>query len=106
MHRVVVTGIGVICALGKNKEEYWESLKAGRVGIGKIRTTDCSSLRFRNGAEVPDYEPSAFFPGKEVDLMDRFAQFAVIAAREAVHDAALDWNTDIRANTAVEIGRA
>ena len=79
MHRVAVTGIGVICALGRTAEEFGRSLREGRRGIGPIRSADCSTLRFRNGAEVPAYDHHPYFDDKRADFMDRFAQFAVIA---------------------------
>src|SRR3989442_11595531 len=56
--RVVVTGLGVICALGHNLAEVWCALRAGRSGIGPIRSLDVSNLRFQNGAEVREYDRS------------------------------------------------
>ena len=102
--RVVITGVGSICALGHNTCEVWESLKAGRCGIGPIEAPNCGSLRFRNGAEVRGYSHSPYFDDRRADFMDRFAQFAVIAAREAVQDSGIEWTPRLREETAVVTG--
>jgi nodulation protein E len=102
--RVVVTGVGVISALGRNASEFRQALECGRCGIGPIRQTDVSSLRFQNGAEVHDYDPAVYFQGKETDFLDRFAQFAVIAAREAVTDARIEWTSELRERSAIVTG--
>src|SRR5437763_16670532 len=104
MRRVAITGLGVICALGRNTTEFWETLIAGRSGIGPIRSADCSNLRFKNGAEVADYKHHPYFDDKRADFIDRFAQFAVIAAREAVADAAIEWTPELRGETAIVTG--
>ena len=104
MNRVVISGIGVLSSIGKNSPEFWGALKQGRVGIGPIQTADCSSLRFRNGAEVTDYDAAHYFERREGECMDRFAQFAVIAAREAVRDAGLEWTPPLRSCAAVITG--
>jgi nodulation protein E len=87
--RVVVTGIGAISAIGRNVPEMAVSLREGRCGIRPMELVDRSKIRFQNGAEVLDYDPSVYFEGKEATMVDRFAQFAVIAAREAVASAGL-----------------
>jgi len=104
MIRVAITGVGVISGIGKTVPEFWESLQQGRSGIRPIQTADCSTLRFRNGAEVPQYDTSEYFADKQAQFLDRFAQFAVIAAREAVQDAALDWTPALRSDAAVITG--
>jgi nodulation protein E len=85
--RVVVTGIGVISAIGANGAEFWQSLREGRSGIGPIEAVDRTQLRNPNGAEVRGFDPLAHFPRKQADLLDQYAQFALVAAREAVADA-------------------
>jgi nodulation protein E len=72
--------------------------------IGPIRSADCSSIRFKNGAEVADYSHRPYFDDKRADFIDRFAQFAVIAAREAVADAGIDWTPGLREQTAIITG--
>jgi nodulation protein E len=102
--RVVITGIGVISALGSNAREFWQALLEGRSGIGPIQAVEPGVLRFPNGAEVRGYTPSDYFEAKEVDVLDRFAQFAVVAAREAIHEAQLAWTPDLRQRTAIVTG--
>src|SRR5450631_1687510 len=87
MHRrVAITGVGVICAIGCNRDEFWDSLSNGRPGIRPIQSIPAGQLRFPNGAEVQDYQPAQQFEEKDLSLLDRFAQFGTIAAREAVKD--------------------
>ena len=62
MRRVAITGIGVISALGRNRHEFWDSLRAGRSGIAPIEQLDTTRLRFHNGAEVRAYDAKDFFP--------------------------------------------
>ena len=102
--RVVITGIGVISGIGSTRDEFWDSLRCGRPGIRPIQSTDMSQLRFRNGSEVVNYSPTAYFDDKRADFMDRFAQFAVIAAREAVSQAKIEWTEGLRENTAIITG--
>lgn len=102
--RVVVTGIGVVSALGKNAHEFWEALVKGESGIGQIRQLDISALKFKNGAEVRNWAPEEHFESKQLDFIDRFAQFAVVAAREAVADAGIEWSPSLREQTAVVTG--
>jgi len=103
-HRVVVTGVGALSALGRNVPEFWQALIQGRPGIGPIQLVDTSSLRFSNGAEVHQYDPAAHFRNKEADLLDRFAQFAVVAAREAVRDSGIEWTAELRERSAIVTG--
>ncbi len=104
MRRVVVTGIGVISGLGKDRVSFQKALQDGRCGIGPITNTECLDLRFRNGAEVRCYDPADHFSLKEADMIDRFAQFAVVAAREAVCQSGLEWSTELRENAAIVTG--
>src|SRR5437879_10870080 len=100
--RVVVTGLGVICALGHNLAEVWCALRAGRSGIGPIRSLDVSNLRFQNGAEVREYDTGKHF-GSGADLLDRFAQFALISAREAVADSGVTLTPEYATASRAEI---
>src|ERR1022692_4565091 len=104
MVRVAIPGAGAICALGRNASEFAAAISSGRSGIGPIRSTDMSQVRFQNGAEVPDYSHTPYFDDRRADFMDRFAQFAVIAAREAVADAAPEWTPELRENAAIITG--
>jgi nodulation protein E len=104
MRRVVITGTGAISALGRNTTEFAESLRAGRCGIAPIESCDMSQLRFGNGAEVKGYTHAPYFDDRRADFMDRFAQFAVIAAREAVTDAGIQWTPELRETAAIITG--
>jgi nodulation protein E len=104
MRRVAITGLGTICALGRNTAEFAEALREGRPGIGPIESTDTSQLRFQNGAEVKRYSHQPYFDDRRADFIDRFAQFAVIAAREAVEDAGVEWTPELRETAAIITG--
>jgi nodulation protein E len=104
MRRVAITGLGAICALGRTVSECAASLCQGRSGIGPITSTDCSQLRFQNGAEVSAYSHHPYFDDRRADFMDRFAQFAVIAAREAVACAGIRWTPALRETSAIITG--
>src|SRR5579885_1187093 len=104
MQRVAITGMGAICALGRNVPEVAAALCQGRPGIGPIESTDCSQLRFQNGAEVRGYSHQPYFDDRRADFLDRFAQFAVIAAREAVGCAGIEWTPELRERAAIVTG--
>ena len=104
MRRVAITGMGAICALGRNVREVAASLCQGRPGIGPIESADCSQLRFQNGAEVRGYRHQPYFEDRRADFLDRFAQFAVIAAREAVACASVEWTPELRERAAIITG--
>jgi nodulation protein E len=104
MRRVVITGIGAISALGRNAAEFWCSLEHGRSGIAPIESPELSTLRFRNGAEVRGYDSACYFGEKQADYIDRFAQFAVIAAREAIQDSGIEWDQELRESAGIVTG--
>jgi len=84
--RVVITGVGTINALGKNVEETWEGLLAGKSGVDYITHFDASEYPSKIAAEVKNYDPTAYFPKKDAKKLDQYTQFAIIAATEAVED--------------------
>ncbi|NMB02552.1 MAG: beta-ketoacyl-[acyl-carrier-protein] synthase II, partial [Firmicutes bacterium] len=88
MNRVVVTGIGIVSPLG-GKDELWRNLLNGVSGVGRITRFDASSLPVQIGAEVRDFDPTAYMERKEAKRMDRFAQFAVAAAKMSLADAGI-----------------
>jgi len=94
--RVAVTGLGAISALGHDVPCFWNALVAGQPGIGPIKSVDLSNIRFHNGAEVRDYDPSQHFEPSQADLLDRFAQFALIAARQAIRDSGIVCTPELR----------
>jgi 3-oxoacyl-[acyl-carrier-protein] synthase II len=87
LKRVVVTGLGTINPLGKNLEETWENLKNGVSGSDKITRFDASKFKTQFACEVKNYDPKDYFDRKEARKLDLYAQFAMIAADQAVADA-------------------
>ncbi|MCU0517053.1 MAG: beta-ketoacyl-ACP synthase II [Oscillatoria sp. Prado101] len=87
--RVVVTGLGAITPIGNTLAEYWEGLLFGRNGIGLISLFDASNHACRIAGEVKGYDPHDYLERKEAKRMDRFAQFAVSASKQALADAQL-----------------
>ncbi len=104
MRRVAITGAGVICACGNDRSEFWCGLREGRSGIGPIRFAEVNGLRFRNAAEVRDFDPERHFEAGRLPLLDRFTQFTLVAAREAVRDSGLEWTARTRQAAAVVTG--
>jgi nodulation protein E len=104
MPRVAITGIGVISALGLNRDEFWASLVSGKSGIGEFEQPEYGQIRFKNAAFVRDYLAENYFPDKNITFMDRFAQFSVIASREAVSQAGIEWDDELRERTAIITG--
>jgi len=102
--RVVITGLGAVTPLGLDIPQFCESLRAGRCAIGPLETVDTTRLRFKNGAEAHGFTPGDHFNEKELDLLDRFSQFGLLAAREAVRDSGIEWTPELRERTAVVTG--
>ncbi|MCS6818433.1 MAG: beta-ketoacyl-ACP synthase II [Chitinophagales bacterium] len=90
LKRVVITGIGAITPIGNNIAEFWEALLAGKSGSAPITRFDTSKFRTRFACEVKNYDPLRYFDKKEVKRFDRYAQYAMIAAAEAITDAGLE----------------
>ncbi|MGN0383270.1 MAG: beta-ketoacyl-ACP synthase II [Eubacterium sp.] len=88
--RVVVTGIGAITPVGSNVKESWENLKAGKNGISKITLFDAENYKAKLAAEVKDFDPMDYLERNDVLRTDRYAQFAVAAAQQAVEDSCID----------------
>ncbi len=102
--RVVVTGLGLICAVGHTAAETWESLLAARSGVRPITLFDASQFACRIAAEVQDFDPLRFVEKKEVKKMGRFIQLALAAAEEAVRSAGLGDSVPEPERTGVHIG--
>jgi 3-oxoacyl-[acyl-carrier-protein] synthase II len=90
MRRVVVTGMGALTPIGNNLQDYWKSLVDGVSGADIIQHFDISKFKTKFACELKGYDPANHFDRKEARKMDRYAQFALIAADEAVKDAGLD----------------
>ena len=88
--RVVVTGMGAITPIGNTLEAYWEGLSTGRNGIGPIKAFDASKHACRIAGEVKGFEPTDYMDRKDAKRMDRFSQFGVAAAKQAVAHSGLE----------------
>jgi 3-oxoacyl-[acyl-carrier-protein] synthase II len=90
MKKVVITGLGVVSPIGIGKEAYWDSLKNGKNGFGRITLIDASKYPCQIDAEVKNFDPTLYTEKKRARRMDRFTQFAVGAAKMALEDAGVD----------------
>jgi len=90
LKRVVVTGLGALTPLGNSAEETWKNLLAGKSGAGPITRFDASLFKTHFACEVKDFEPNDVLDRKEARRMDRFTQFGVVVADEAIADSGLD----------------
>ena len=88
--RVVVTGLGAITPIGKTVPEFWDGMVNGKNGVGEITRFDSTLFKTHFACEVKDYNPEDYFEKKNVRKYDHFAQFALIAADEAVADSGLN----------------
>lgn len=88
--RVVVTGMGIFCSIGRNVDEFARSLREGRSGIGPLTLFDTSKYPSKIGAEVWGYASSQYFGAKEMRRLSRTDQFGLIAAEEAIRDSAIE----------------
>jgi nodulation protein E len=104
VRRVVITGLGVFTSTGKDVESFFSNLSRGQSGIRRIQQFDPSTLTVQIGAEVPDYCPADHFPQKRLDILDRFAQFALLSAREAMQSSGLEIREQERPRFGVVIG--
>ena len=102
--RVVVTGIGLICGVGKTSAEVWEGLLAGRSGMAEIKAFDLEGHSVRFAAEVKDFDPLLFIEKKESRKMGRFIHFAIAAADEAMKHSGLEVTPEISDRFGVHIG--
>ena len=88
--RVVVTGLGAVTPIGNTVPEFWESIRAGRIGIGPITKFDTTEYKVKVAAEVKGFVAKDRMDFKSARRMDEFSQYAVAAAKEAFTDAKLD----------------
>lgn len=88
--RVVVTGLGAITPIGNNVEEFWKGIREGKCGIDNITAFDATDFKVKLAAEVKNYNPEEYFERREAKRLDKFSQYAIIAAREAWKDSGLD----------------
>ena len=90
MRRVVVTGMGALTPIGNTLQDYWKGLVEGVSGAGLITHFDTTKFKTKFACEIKGFDPANFFDRKEARKMDRFAQYALVAADEAIKDSKLD----------------
>lgn len=100
----MITGVGVVCSLGNNAGEFWDSLSAGRSAIGPITKEDVSTLRFKNAAEVKGFDAKEHFEDKELLWLDPFSHYGIVSAREAIKGSGIEFNEALRERTGVITG--
>jgi nodulation protein E len=104
LRRVVVTGTGIVSACGLNTDDFWKSLVDCKSGIGPFSSVDADLIRFKNGAEIKHFDPTVSIEKSDLDLMDRFTQLAVVAAKEAVSQSGIEFTEENAYRTAVILG--
>jgi 3-oxoacyl-[acyl-carrier-protein] synthase II len=102
--RVVVTGLGVISPIGNNIDEFWSALIAGKSGIGRITQFDPTRFDSQIAGEVKGFDPSLYISPKEKRHLDKFAQYALVAAHQAVTDAGVDFKNEDLYKVGVLVG--
>ncbi len=104
LRRVVVTGLGAVTPIGNDVSQYWEGLSSGRNGVAPITLFDASRHACRFGAEVKNFDPRGLLEPKEAKRWDRFCQFGVVAAKQAVAHAGLSINSTNQHRVGTAIG--
>ena len=102
--RVVVTGLGVITPIGNDVETFWNGIKNKEVGIGPITCFDTADFKCKLAAEVKDFDPKQYMDNKTARRMERFSQFAVAAASQAIEQAGLNMASEDPFRVGVSIG--
>lgn len=90
MRRVVVTGMGAITPIGNSVSEFWDGIRAGKIGFGEITKFDTTDYKVKLAAEVKDFDAKEYMDPRSARRMEPFSQYAVAAAKEAMEDAGLD----------------
>lgn len=88
--RVVVTGLGAVTPIGNNVDDFWASVKAGKIGFDHITKFDTTDYKCHIAAELKDFNPQDFMDRKAAKRMEPFSQYAVAAAKQAIDDSGLD----------------
>ena len=102
--RDVVTGLGAITPIGNNVEAFWNGLKEKKVGIGPITYFDTADYKAKLAGEVKDFDPKQYMDPKAAKRMEKFCQFAVCAAKEAIEDAGLNMEQEDPFRVGVSVG--
>ncbi len=102
--RVVITGLGAITPIGNSVDEFWRGIKKGECGINQIKNFDTTGFKVKLAGEVKDFNPDEIFGRREARRMDKFSQFAVVAAREAWKDSGLNKENEDMTKVGVIVG--
>ena len=102
--RVVITGLGAVTPLATGVEESWRKLCQGKSGVARITKFDCSGFNVQIAAELKDFHPEDFLDKKKIRRTDPFIQYALVAARMAIHDAELTINENNTSRVGVVLG--
>ncbi|WP_323779472.1 beta-ketoacyl-[acyl-carrier-protein] synthase family protein [Leisingera sp.] len=106
MKRVVITGAGTINALGHSVAATLEAMREGRCGIGELQFRDVDRLAIRIGGQVRGFEAEGRFNRQQISLYDRFTQFTLTAAKEAIEQSGLEFHGDLSAKAGVVLGNS
>jgi nodulation protein E len=106
MKRVVITGAGTVNALGLTVTDTLEAMREGRCGIGPLAFQDVERLSIQIGAQVHEFDETKLFNRQQLSLYDRFTQFTLIAAREALAQAGLEFSGELAAKSGVVLGNS
>ncbi|UUO07460.1 beta-ketoacyl-ACP synthase II [Blastopirellula sp. J2-11] len=90
--RVVVTGLGIVTSLSQRLDDFWTKLTAGESGIHELKLFDTSKFKVNFGGDVHDWRPTEYFDSKELNRIDRFTQFAMVGAVDAINDSRIDFS--------------
>ena len=102
--RVVITGLGALTPIGNNTKDFWEGIKNGKCGIDEIKGFDTTNFKVKLAAELKEYNPEDYFDRREAKRLDKFSQYAMVAAREAWEDSGLDKETENMERVGIIIG--
>ncbi len=102
--RVVITGLGALTPIGNNTNEFWDGIKTGKCGIDEIKSFDTTDFKVKLAAELKEYNPENYFDRKDAKRLDKFSQYAMVAAREAWKDSGLDKETENMERVGIIIG--
>ena len=102
--RVVITGLGAVTPIGNNANDFWKGIKEGKCGIDEITRFDITNFKVKLAAEVKDFNAEDYFDKREAKRLDKFSQYAMIAAREAWKDSGLDKENENMERVGIIIG--
>jgi len=103
-NRVVITGMGAVTPIGNDINSFWDNIKEGTCGIDTIKSFDVSDFKCKLGAEVKDFDVTVSLEKREARKMDKYCQYAIVAADEAIKDSGIDLKAIDSEKLAVVIG--